>query len=155
MTLYERALAQIYISTEDAKRFDATQLQNLMVSDSINGSKPKSLFRVEESIAERVRLQGNVISHSDYNQITPAQKQALIRKGIYPVADAATILTNMPYITRNQFDKMSPGDKQSFMLNRIPIRDDEEVTELNIPNLIASLQIQDIPKEDQEDVKED
>ena len=151
MTLFERALAQKFISVDDAKRFNVAELNQLVVSNSINGSKPKSLFHVEESIMERVRLQGNVISHSDYNQISSIQKQELISKGIYPVADAPTVLTNMPYITRNQFEKMNATDRQNFMLNKIPIRDDEEVTELDIPTLISVLNRQD----DQEEIQED
>ena len=150
--LFERALKQTYISVNDAKRFDATQLQQLIVSDSINGSKPQSLFNVNESIFARIRLQDNTISHEDYNQLTPIQKQELISKGVYPSNDAPNgILSNMPYITRSDFEQMSPGDRQKVMRDKIAIKEGEPTKELNIPNLINALQRQDAP----EDVKED
>ena len=149
--LYERALKQTYISVNDSKRFDATQLQQLIVSDSINGSTPKSLFNVNESIIERVRLAGNVISNEDFNKILPTDRQALISKGIYPTKDTPTALDNMPFITREQFESMTPGDRQLTMANKIDIKEVSENRELNIPSLISALQRQDIP----EDVKED
>ena len=148
--LYERALKQTYISVNDSKHFDATQLQNLIVSDSINAAKPKSLFNVNEPVSERVRLAGQ-ISHSDFNQITPVQKQELIKRGVFPSNDAPSVLENMPFITREQFESMTPGDRQLTMANKIEIKEVSENRELNIPSLISALQRQDVP----EDVKED
>ncbi len=151
MELYKRALKQKFISLDDARRFNDVELSNLIVSDSINGAIPKSLFNVNESISERVRLSGDVISQSDFNQITTEQKQEFISKGVYPVADAPTILTNLPYITRGQFEAMSPSDRQIVISDKIQVKEPSADVELDTYQLLRILKEAEDDKDSPED----